>query len=117
MKNKIIKNIALGAGVATAIAGIYFLYGSKSAAKNRKKVKAWTFKAKGEILEQFENLSEMSEEAYDKIVKEVSEKYQALKNIDKKDIEEFVAELKSYWKNISKEIGVSSKKLIKQKKI
>jgi hypothetical protein len=110
MKNTTIKSIALGTGVAAAAAGIYFLYGAKGAAKNRRKIKAWTFKAKGEILEQFENLSEMSEEAYHKIIKEVSDRYQAAKNINKKDIAEFVSELKSYWKNISKEIVISSKK-------
>jgi gas vesicle protein len=112
--HSIIKGIAVGAGIATvaaAIAGTYFLYGSKNASKNRKKVKAWTFKAKGEILEQLENLSEVSEGAYHKIIKDVSNKYQELKNIDKNDITEFTEELKSHWKNIAKEIGIPNKKI------
>ncbi len=109
--NSISKSIAVGAGVAVAvIAGAYFLYGSKNAAKNRKKVKAWSLKAKGEILEQIENLSEVNEEIYHKIVKEVSDKYQAVKNIDKNDIAEFVKDLESHWKNIAKELGISNKK-------
>ena len=69
------------ATVAAAIAGTYFLYGSKNATKNRKKIKSWTLKAKGEILEQLESLSEVNEKIYHKIVDEVSDKYQALKNI------------------------------------
>jgi len=107
--NQIVKGIAVGTGiaaVAAAIAGTYFLYGSKDAAKNRKKTKAWMLKAKGEILEQLENLSEISEDVYHKIVKEVSDKYQALKNIDKNEFEEFSDELKGHWKNIAKEMGL-----------
>jgi gas vesicle protein len=112
-KNSVAKDMAIGAGIATvaaAIAGTYFVYGSKNAAKNRKKVKSWTLKAKGEILEQLENLSEINEEIYHKIVKEVSDKYQALKNIDKQDVSEFIEELKSHWKNIEKEIKRHNKK-------
>jgi hypothetical protein len=109
--NSISKSIAVGAGIAVAlIAGTYFLYGSKNATKNRKKVKAWSLKAKGEILEQLENLSEVNEEIYHKIVKEVSDKYQAVKNIDKNDIVEFIEELEGHWKNIAKELGISNKK-------
>jgi len=105
--NSIVKGVAMGAGIATAVAvtaGAYFLYGSKNANKNRKKVKSWTLKAKGEILEKLENISEVNEEIYQKIVEGVSKKYQALKNINEKDIAEFVKELKGHWKNIAKEL-------------
>jgi hypothetical protein len=109
-KNSIIKSVALGATITAAIAGTYFLYGSKNASKNRRKVKSWMLKARGEILERLENISEVNENIYRKIVKDVSEEYQALKNIDKKDIAEFVDELKGHWKNIAKELKVSNKK-------
>ena len=112
-KNSFVKNVAVGAGIATvaaAIAGTYFLYGVKNAPKNRKKVKSWMLKAKGEILEQLESLSEISEDAYHKIIDEVSSKYQALRNIEKNDVVEFAEELKSHWKNIAKEIGITNKK-------
>lgn len=110
-KNSIIKGIALGAGITAALVGTYFFYGSKNAAKNRKKIKPWMLKAKKEILEQLKNLSKINEKIYYKIVKEVLGKYQALKNIDKKDITEFVEELKSHWENIAKEIGLNNKNL------
>jgi len=106
-KKSIAKNIAIGAGITVAIvavAGTYFLYGSKNAAKNRKKVKAWTLKAKGEILEKLEKLSEVSEEAYNKIIDDVSEKYKKVKNIDRSDIQTFTKELKGHWKKMQKEI-------------
>src|SRR3954468_14149215 len=86
------------AAVAAAAAGTYFLYGSKNAPKNRKMVKAWSLKAKGEILEKLEKLSDVNEAVYHKIVKEVADKYQTMKKIDKKDMMEFVDELKKHWK-------------------
>jgi gas vesicle protein len=109
MKNKIIKGAAVGAGIAAVIAGTYFLYGSKNSTKNRKKVKSWMLQAKGEILERIENISEVSEDGYNKIVKEVADKYQALKKIDKRDITEFVEEIKSHWKDIEKRARASKK--------
>ena len=73
-------------------------------------MKGWMLKAMGEVLEKLEGLSEVSEQVYHKIVREVADKYQAAKNIDKKDIEEFVKELKSHWKSIAKEITAFHKK-------
>ncbi|MCX6719581.1 MAG: hypothetical protein NTV36_00500 [Candidatus Staskawiczbacteria bacterium] len=111
--NKVIKGVATGAGLVAlvaAAAGMYFLYGSKDSVKNRKKVKSWMLQAKGEVLEQLENLSEVNEDVYKKIVKEVSDKYQALKSIDQEDVMEFMDELKGHWKNIAKELSKKPKK-------
>lgn len=114
MKNKSMgKKIMAGSAIVTmaaAIAGTFFLYGSKNAVKNRKKVKSWMLSAKGEILEKMENLSEINEEIYEKIVKEVAAKYEVLKKINKTEVSEFVDELKSHWKNIVKEFSVAEKK-------
>jgi len=104
---KIVKGAAIGAGIAAAVAavaGAYFLYGAKDAAKNRKKVKAWSLKAKGEVLGKLEKLSDVSEEVYNKIVDEVSEKYKKIKDIDQADIEKFVSELKGHWKKMEKDV-------------
>ncbi|MSU54345.1 MAG: hypothetical protein EXS48_00695 [Candidatus Staskawiczbacteria bacterium] len=106
-KNNLGKEVLIGAGlvaVAAAAAGAYFLYGSKNAKQNRKQVKAWTLKAKGEVLEKLEKLKDINEDIYQKVVNEVSKKYQAVKSIDKKDVLEFAKELHSHWKSISKEI-------------
>ena len=118
--------VAIGVGLAAlaaAAAGTYFLYGSKNAGKNRKQVKAWTLKAKGEVLERLENLKSVDEEIYRKIVKEVAARYQALKNLDTKDVLAFAAELNSHWKEIAKKVeasartaaGKTSKKVSKKK--
>ncbi len=103
-----VKRVAIGtgvaAGVAAAAAGIYFLYGSKNAEKNRSTVKAWSLKARGEVLERLENLSEINEMVYRKVIKEVSARYQKLKHLSSKEVAEFAAELRKHWKDIAKEV-------------
>src|SRR3989338_6365228 len=118
-KNNLAKEVLVGTGlvaVVAAAAGAYFLYGSKNAKQHRKQVKSWTLKAKGEVLEKLEKLKEVNEEIYHKVVNEVSKKYQAVKSIDKKDVEELVRELKSHWKSIAKEVAAFHKAKSKSKK-
>ena len=102
------KKVAIGAGIAAlgaaAVAGTYFLYGSKNAAKNRKQVKAWAIKAKGDILERLEGLKEVNEEVYNRVVDEVSAQYKKAKNLTAADLVEFVDEVKGHWKDISKDV-------------
>lgn len=103
-----ITKTAVGAGlaaVAAAVAGTYFLYGAKNAPKHRKQVKAWSLKARGEILEHIEKLAKVDEATYHKVIKEVAGKYKTLKHLDAKDVIEFAEELKDHWKDIAKEIA------------
>ncbi len=107
------KNCCSGLSVAivaaTAAAG-YFLYGGKNSIKNRKKIKGWTLKAKGEVLERIENLKDVSEDEYNKIIDSVSAKYSKLKNIDEDEVKDSMNELRRYWKNIQKEIEPKKRK-------
>lgn len=109
--------VAIGAGVAAlaafAAAG-YFLYG-KDGAKNRKKVKGWMLKAKGEVLEGVEKMKDVSEEQYAMIVDKVGAKYKAVKNIDPAEVEAMVKELHGHWKNIKKSISPTPKKKVVKK--
>ena len=93
--------IGLGAAAAAA-AGAYFLYGSKSAAKNRKVVKSWALKAKAEVLEKIEDAQEMSQKEYEALIKSVAGVYAGAKNASKKDLIEFSKEMKDHWKSIEK---------------
>jgi gas vesicle protein len=93
--------VGLGAAAAAA-AGAYFLYGSKSAAKNRKVVKSWALKAKAEVLEKIEDAQEMTQNEYEQLIKSVSGAYTGAKNASKKDILEFSKEMKDHWKQIEK---------------
>lgn len=104
--------VAVGAGIAAlaafAAAG-YFLYG-KDGAKNRKKVRGWMLKAKGEVLEGVEKMKDVTEADYKMIVNKVGEKYRAVKNIDSAEVEAMVRELHGHWKNIKKSITPTPKK-------
>lgn len=71
-----LKILATAAAIA---AGGYFLYG-KDAAKNRKRVKGWMLKVKGEVLDEIEKLKEIDEERYHKIVDNVVGKYKMAKD-------------------------------------
>lgn len=93
-------------GVATlvaAAAGAYFLYG-KEGAKNRTKVKGWALKMKGEVLERLEQLQDVSEEVYTKVVDEVSAQYRKLQNVDTSELEATVKDMKRHWKNIKRDV-------------
>lgn len=88
---------AIGAGlVAAAAIGAYFLAG-KDGAKNRKAVRGWMLKAKGEVLEKLENLEVVSEEAYHKAVQEVTARYQNMKQVDPQEFAALMVEMKKYW--------------------
>lgn len=99
--NKATLGVGLGAAAAAA-AGAYFLYGSKSAAKNRKAVKSWALKAKADVLEKIEDAQEMSQKEYEDLIKSVSGAYAGAKNASKKDIVDFTKEMRDHWKSIER---------------
>ena len=103
---------------AAAAAGVYFLYGAKDAKKNRKAVKGWVLKAKGEVLEKMEKVKgEINEENYHKLVDGVMVKYRNFKDAHQDDIDAVVKEMKGHWKNIKKHVTASAKPVKKAGKI
>ena len=100
--------LLIGAGIATAAAAGYFLFGPKGK-DNRTKVKAWTIKAKGEVLEKLEKLEKVSDTKYHEIVEKVASKYMNKKDIAQEDVEKFTKQLKKYWKNIEKDVAPKKK--------
>jgi gas vesicle protein len=108
--------VALGlAGLAVAgIAGAYLFYG-KDGAKNRKKVKTWTLRAKADILEKLEKAKEVSEETFHNVVDEISAKYgEKIKDINPADVLLFTKEIKKHWKDIKSELTPAPKKIAKK---
>ncbi len=97
-------NVALGIGAIAALAGAYFLYGSADAPKNRKKIKGWMLKAKGEVLEKLEKVTHATEDQYATIVDTVLKKYGAVKSIDTTEVDALGKDLKKHWKNFQKEL-------------
>lgn len=94
---------------AVAAAGTYFLYGSPNASKNRKKVKGWALKAKGEVLEVLEKAGNMTAEEYQDAVEKIAAVYSGVQSVSKPEIEDFKKEMLSNWKKIVKDINAGSK--------
>lgn len=111
----------VGVGVAlttaaVAAAGAYFLYGSPNAAKNRKKVKGWMLKAKGEVLEALESAKTMTAEEYEVMVDKIAAGYSKLQSASQADIKEFKKEMKDHWNKLAKEAKPKVKKAKKMAK-
>ncbi len=114
-KGLVAGSVGLAAASVAALAGGYLLYGAKDAAKNRKKVRGWTLKAKGEILEKIEKLQDVSEDKYNDIVDVVTKKYAGLKDIDPADLTALVNDAKKHWKVIHRQLAGTPKKKPKTK--
>lgn len=94
--------LALGASIVAAIAGGYFLYGPHGKA-NRKKIEGWALKAKGEVLDEIENMREITEAKYHDTVDKVTKRYARLKKVGEKEAAKLNKELKKHWKHIAAE--------------
>ncbi len=110
---KLAIGLGIGAAVAAGIAGAYFLYG-KDGAKNRKKIKSWTLKAKAEAMEKIEKLKDVSDDAYHNIIDTVAAKYGKMKDITPEEAALFVKEMKGHWKHIKSELGGTKKPAAKK---
>jgi len=107
--SKIGVGVGLAAAAAAAAAGAYFLYG-KNGAKNRKAVKGWMLKARGEVMDQMERLESVSEEKYRDIVDSVIKGYRSAKNASPAELAAAAAEMKSHWNSIKRSLKSSAMK-------
>ena len=99
------EKVGIGVGLtaaAVAAAGAYFLYGSKNAAANRKKVKSWMLKARAEVLEGLEKAEHMTEKEYAALVDSVAGVYSTVQSATRGEIVDFKKEMKDQWKKIEK---------------
>ena len=115
-KSNFKEGIALGAGIAALSVAAYVLFGPEGK-KNRKTVRGWSVKMKGEIIEKLEEAKEITEPMYHDILNKVSEKYAGLKNIDQEELKTVVGDLRKQWKHVLKEIKPKKKSLSKSKKL
>jgi hypothetical protein len=105
--------VGLGvAAIAAAAAGAYYFYG-KDGAKNRKQLKSWMVRAKGEVMEKVEKLSNVSQETYEKAIADVMKKYKNLKNATPAEIAALTKDLKGHWRAIKADMDKASKKAVK----
>lgn len=97
------QKFGIGIGLTTAAvaaAGAYFLYGSDDAAKNRKKVKGWMLKAKGEVLERMEDAKHMTEEEFFALVDKVANSYDKARTLSRKELKDFRQEMVDNWQDL-----------------
>ena len=104
--------VILGTATVAAALGAYFLYGSKDAKKNRKQVRGWMLKAKGEVLEKVEMLKDANEDRYHALVDSVLKKYDQMKSVDSEELKALGTDLKKHWVAIQKD----ARKMTKGKK-
>lgn len=95
--------IGIGATIAAAGVAAYLLFG-KEGKKNRKVIRGWGVKMKGEIIEKFEKAKDITEPMYHTIVDQIQAKYAKIKDVDQAELAALVKDIKKHWKTISKEI-------------
>ncbi|KAF0126059.1 MAG: Uncharacterized protein FD189_1388 [Elusimicrobia bacterium] len=96
------KAISTGVGIAALAAlGAYFLTG-KRGEKNRELIAGWTLKMKGEVLEKAEKLKELNKEAYEKIVDDVTRRYERVGRAGAAELKNIKSELKDAWRHVGK---------------
>ena len=88
---------------AIAAAGAYFLSGARGA-KNRERISGWALKLKGEVLEGLENLKEIDQEAYHRLVEKTAQRYGRVKRVSASELKHMTEELKGAWAHISKQL-------------
>lgn len=96
------KVVGIGAGVAVLSAAAYVLFGPNGK-KNRKIIRGWSIKMKGEIIEKFEKAKELTEPVYNEIIDKAQAKYAKLKDVDQTELMSVVNEIKKHWKTMQKE--------------
>ncbi|MCF7815536.1 MAG: hypothetical protein K9M10_02110 [Candidatus Pacebacteria bacterium] len=115
--------VGIGFGLTAAAvtaAGAYFLYGSKESKQNRKKVKGWVLKAKGEVLEALEKAETITEEEYRALVEAASGAYGTVKNATAGEVKDFKKEMGDHWaklqksKTVKKVLDTAKKSIAKQ---
>ena len=87
---------------AVTAAGAYFLYGSKKSTQNRKKVKGWVLKAKGEVLEALEKAESITEAEYRALVETASGAYGTVKSATQGEVKDFKKEMNDHWMTLQK---------------
>jgi hypothetical protein len=105
--------VGIGATVAALGAAAYILLG-KDAKKNKKVIKGWAIKMKGEIIDKLEDAKEITEPVYHNIIDTVSAKYSKIKKVDPKDLEVAISEVKKHWNAMMKDAKPKKKAKVKK---
>ena len=107
------KVIAAGVTVAALTAAGYILFGPDGK-KNRRKINSWAVKMKGDIIEKFEQVKELTEPIYHSIVDEVAKKYEERKEVSQEELREFVNDMKQQWKEMARDAKKATEKSVRK---
>ena len=109
----LVTGLGIAGLAAAALVGGYFFYG-KDGKKHRKNIKAWSIKAKGEVLEKLEKAKDLSEDVFHTTIDTIASKYAKSKDVSEDEINLFVKDLKKHLKDIKKEVAPVVKKTVKK---
>ncbi len=114
MKKKMRKlAVEVGAGVVTAAAlagaAAYLLSNTKMAKKGKAKARAWTLKAKREIVRNVRAARRMSQADYARLVDRAVKRASALEHANAAEIMQAAREMKGEWKRIRRHAEMTAK--------
>lgn len=95
---------AVAAATMAAAAGAYYLYGSEKASAHRRKVGAWMRRAEREIVHEAKRLKDKAytDQNIRRVIGEVTKRYEAARDLDPKDVKQFIAAIQKSWKDAGK---------------
>lgn len=100
-QKKVAAGIGIGVALAAAAAAVYAFSGEEGK-KRRKKVAKWAQDMQRDAVHALKSSKTMTKKMYNSAVDELSKKYAAVKNVDKKELALLAVELKKNWERIHK---------------
>jgi len=110
LSHKGMKFFMTGTALAAA-ASAYYFYGPKGR-QHRKKIRGWSLKAKGEVLERVEQIKNIDKKQYAALVDQMAAKYKKLKSTNAKEVERLAQDLKRQWAAIEKDMAPKVKRSV-----
>jgi len=92
------------AAVAAAGAAGYYFYGAKDAKKHRQATAKWAKGLKSDVVREAKKLKDLDEKAMAVIVDQAAKAYKGLDDVTPGDLRAAVAELKSNWESVRREL-------------
>jgi hypothetical protein len=93
--------LTLAAGAAMTAAGAYWLYGAKDAAKHRKMARSFMLKARADVMDALEGVTDIDRTKYMAIVDKVVNKYSAAAGITAAEIAQMTKDLRAAWTHMN----------------
>lgn len=92
--------VGVAAAAAVAAAGAYWFYGSDHASQHRKQVKSWMLKARAEVMEAVEKVTDIDKKKYLDIVTQVVSRYSKTAGATVAEIAHMKKDLLSTWSHM-----------------